>query len=397
MPRLPDRARVLVSVLVCQMGLGLGAYVFATFLKPIVVEMGWSRAAFSISSLPFLLAMSAASPMIGTLTDRLGARFVFSAAITGVSITLFLFSEMRGLTDFYVLGFLLGAVVTGLGDIPAGAVVSRWFVENRGLALGIVYVGSNIGGAIVPLVATSVTDFTGWRTALQVLAVGSWLWVFPFAFFGVRSGDESGAAPVDGEAPVDEPGSLTLAEALRTANFWILAAGVFLFYVYYLGVNNHLVAYLTDVGFSDAGAARRFSAAVAVGIIGKIGMGLLADRIPKIRALVVLFFSLTVASVLLLGVEAVPSLLVPFLILHGLTVAAENVVLPLAIAECFGAKHMAAIYGAIMLALLPGGVIGPTLSGWVFDELGSYRVAFVLFAVTNVVTVVALSRLRPLR
>ncbi|MGH7804856.1 MAG: MFS transporter [Candidatus Binatia bacterium] len=396
MPRLPDRTRVLVSVLVCQMGLGLGAYVFATFLKPIVVEMGWSRAAFSISSLPLLLAMSAASPVIGTLTDRLGARVVFSGAITAVSVTLFLFSQMRGLADFYVLGFVLGAAVTGLGDIPAGAVVSRWFRENRGLALGVVYVGSNIGGAIVPLVATSVTDFTGWRTALQILAVGSWLWVFPFAFFGVRGGDEGGG-PAREEDGDDDAGSLTLAQALRTANFWILAAGVFLFYVYYLGVNNHLVAYLSDVGFSDAAAARRFSAAVAVGIIGKIGMGLLADRIPKLRALVVLFLALTVASVLLLGVERLPGLLVPFLILHGLTVAAENVVLPLAIAECFGAKHMAAIYGAIMLALLPGGVIGPTLSGWVFDELGSYRLAFTLFAVTNVATVIALSRLRPLR
>jgi MFS family permease len=95
-PKLPDRARVLVSVLVCQMGLGLGAYIFATFLKPVVVEMGWSRAAFSISSLPLLLAMSGASPLIGALTDRLGARWVFSGAITGVAITLFMnWSERR--------------------------------------------------------------------------------------------------------------------------------------------------------------------------------------------------------------------------------------------------------------------------------------------------------------
>jgi MFS family permease len=168
------------------------------------------------------------------------------------------------------------------------------------------------------------------------------------------------------------------------------------FYFYYIGVNNHLVAFLSDSGLSDAEAARRFSAAVAFGVAGKIGAGLLADRIPKRTAILVNFGLMTCGSVLLLQVGRAPGLLPVFLILHGFTVAAENVVLPLIIVDCFGVRHLAQIYGAIMFALLPGGALGPMFAGWSFDTFGGYGVAFTTFAALNVVGLVALATVRPL-
>jgi MFS family permease len=133
-----------------------------------------------------------------------------------------------------------------------------------------------------------------------------------------------------------------------------------------------------------------------VGIAGKIGMGFVGDRLPARRATVITFALLTAGSGLLLVVERVRVLLPVFLVVHGFTVAAENVMLPLVVAECFGAAHVARIYGALMLALLPGGVAGPTFAGWVFDSAGSYRPAFSTFLATNALVVAALGRLRPL-
>jgi MFS family permease len=383
---------VLVGCLVCQMGLGLGGYIFAVFLKPIVAEMGWSRTAFSAAGGPFLLAMALASPVVGRLVERVGARRVFAVAITLVGVSLVLLSTMQGLWQFYVLGFLLGAAATGLGDIPAAAVVTQWFGRRRGLALGIVYTGSNLGGAIVPVAATAIAAVSSWRTALRVLAVVGWAVVLPFALRAVRDRpDGAGGEPA---ADPSAPG-LDLAAARRRGSFWVLAAVLFSFYFYYLGVNNHLVAYLSDAGFSPEAAARRFSAAIAVGIAGKIGMGMVADRLPAKRAMIVTFALMTAGSFLLLLVERVPALLPVFLVVHGFTVAAENVMLPLVVAECFGARHVAEIYGALMLMLLPGGVAGATFAGYVFDTLGSYRIAFGVFAVVNLAAVVALGGVRP--
>jgi MFS family permease len=387
--------RVLFACLVCQMGLGLGGYVFAVFLKPIVADLGWSRTAFSAGGGPILLALALASPLVGRATERWGARVVFTGGIVGVAAALWGLSHMQTLWQFYVLGLLLGASVTGLGDIPAGATVTRWFGNGRGLALGLVYIGSNIGGSIVPIVATAVSEGSSWRTALRVLAVGGLAIILPAALWGVREPRRRAIVEEDTDAPEED--GLTLAEARRTPSFWILAAVLATFYFYYLGVNHHLVAFLSDAGFSDAAAARRFSAAVAVGILGKIGMGLVADRLPARRATILTFGLMTAGSICLLAVGRVPALLPVFLVVHGFTVAAENVVLPLVVAECFGVRHLAAIYGALMLMLLPGGVLGGVFAGWVYDRLGTYFPAFTVFAALNVAAVLALMRLRPLR
>jgi MFS family permease len=382
---------VLFACLVCQMGLGLGGYVFAVFLKPVAAEMGWSRTAFAAVGGPLLFAMALASPLVGRLTERLGARAVFATAITLVAAALIGLSHMQSLWQFYLLGLLLGVAITGLGDIPAGAVVSQWFGRQRGLALGLVYTGSNIGGSIVPLVATAVAAESSWRDALRVLAVGGWIVIAPFALLGIHERRDAAAS---GEDTGDLTG-MTLAEARRTASFWLLGAVLFLFYFYYLGVNHHLVAFLSDAGFSDASAARQFSAAVAVGIAGKIGMGLVGDRLPARRAALLTFVLMAAGSFALLAVGRVPALLPVFLSVHGFTVAAENVMLPLVVVECFGVRHLAQVYGALMLALLPGGLAGPTFAGWVYDRLGSYWPAFVVFAGGNVLAVAAFAALRP--
>jgi sugar phosphate permease len=288
---------------------------------------------------------------------------------------------------------LFGIALTGLGDIPVGAVASHWFAKSRGLVLGIVYVGSNIGGALVPIAATAIAARASWRVALIGLAVAAVAVILPFALFVVREPraherpQETRSTPAapDSAAATSEAPSLDLAAALRTRTFWILATALFAFYFYYLGVINHLIAFLSDSGFSDPAAARRFGGAVAVGIVGKLGIGALADRIPKKVALLANFALVLIASLLLLFVDR-PGVLVAFLVVHGFAVAAENVLLPLIVVEAFGVAHMAQIYGALMFALLPGGVLGPIFAARLYDTHGSYEIAFATFAVLNAIS-----------
>jgi sugar phosphate permease len=371
------------------MGLGF-SYVFTTFLKPIVTELGWTRTAFSAAGGPLLLSMALAAPLIGGLTDRFGPRRVLALSTLLLATALASFAAMQSLPHFYATSLLFGLALTGLGDIPVGAVAARWFAKGRGLVLGIVYVGSNIGGSLVPIAATAIAARASWRVALLVLAGSALALILPFALFAVREprpderpGEEAiraeGARPVPS---VREAPSLDLAAALRTRSFWILGVALFVFYFYYLGVINHLIAFLSDSGFSDPAAARRFGGAVAVGIVGKLAIGALADRIPIKTALLANFALVALASVLLLFVGE-PGVLLAFLIVHGFAVAAENVLLPLIVVECFGIAHMAQIYGALMFALLPGGALGPIFAARMYDTLGSYQLAFTVFAALN--------------
>jgi sugar phosphate permease len=395
------RARwVLLGCLVCQMGLGF-SYVFTTFLKPIVAELGWTRTAFSAAGGPLLLSMALASPLIGNLTDRFGPRRVLALSTLLLAAALASFGAMQSLAHFYATSLLFGCALTGLGDIPVGALAARWFARGRGLVLGFIYVGSNIGGSLVPIAATAIAARASWRTALLVLAVSALALILPFALFAVREprADEQPQEPEgSGEemsqaAATPRPPSLDLKAAVRTRTFWILAAALFVFYFYYLGVINHLIAFLSDRGFSDPAAARRFGGAVAIGIVGKLAIGALADRIPTKAAMLANFALVALASLLLLFVGE-PGVLLAFLIVHGFAVAAENVLLPLIVADSFGVAHMAQIYGALMFALLPGGALGPIFAARMYDTLGSYQVAFATFAVLNLASLLLLCLVR---
>ena len=284
-----------------------------------------------------------------------------------------------------------------MGDIPVGAIASRWVSERRGLALGFVYVGSNAGGSVVPLALGALASRGSWRSAVAWIGAAAVLFILPFALFAVREpprrpAEAIGLAPAAPAGPGPERG-LDLDAALRTRTFWVLAVVLFSFYLYYLAVNLHLVPYLTDLGWSDARAAASYSGAVAVGIGAKLGMGLAADRIPLRRALLANFAVLTLASLLLLAVRA-PGVLPIFLVAHGFATAAENVLLPLVVAECFGLHHMPRIYGALMLTLFLGGALGPILAGAAFDRLGDYRLAFGAFAALNVAALALLPLVR---
>jgi len=376
------------------MGLGF-SYIFSTFLKDIVDDFGWSRTAFSLGASPMVLAYALASPVIGALTDRYGARVVLTGAAGLLGASLVSFGAMQTYWQYALTTFLFGFALTGLGDIPVGAVAARWFDRSRGLALGVIYTGSNIGGAIVPIAATAIAAQTSWRTALFVLALAGVIFLLPFSLFLVRNpraGEEVAALEDEPAAAPVEP-SLPLRAALRTRSFWILAFSLFVFYFYYVGVIQHLIVFLRDRGSSDMAAAGLFSVMVVMGIPGKLVMGALADRIPKKIALLVTFGLVTLASLMLLKLDW-PGLLIAFLVVHGFAVAAENVVLPLSIVESFGVTHMASIYGALMVALLPGGALGPVFAAWIHDTLGSYDLAFGVFALLNVVSLAALMWVR---
>lgn len=394
--QIPPRGRwVLLGCLICQMGLG-ASYVRSPILKHIVGDLGWSRAGFSVGGGWLLVSMSLSFPVVGALADRYGPRIVLSGCTLLLGVAFGLMSAMQSQWQFYLINVLLGMALAGLGDIVVGAVAARWVEGGRGLALGLIYTGSNLGGALVGIAAGAVLGADRWRLAVAMVGVGAVVLILPFAAWVVRD-PPPGYAPavaVSGSLAADDAGArdLDLSAALRTRSFWLLAFVLFAFYFYYVGVLNHLVAFLTDRGMSDRNASLGYSLAIFVGIGAKLGVGLLADRISRRTVTWLNFAVLTGASYLLLAIE-LPGALIVFLLAQGLATAAENVMLPLVVAECFGARHLARIYGALMATLLAAAA-GDIFAGAVFDRTGSYRVAFMTFAALNTVALVALRMVR---
>jgi OFA family oxalate/formate antiporter-like MFS transporter len=388
---------VIVGCLICQMGLGFG-YVLNPLAKDILAELGWSRAELSAARLPQLLVMSLASPLVGMLTVRLGARRILmvSAGLLGVCFAVL--STVESLWAYYALFLLLGLALTGVGDITVGQVVAEWVERGRGMALGIVYVGSNLGGVLLVPIAVGVADQSSWRDAILVLSGCAIFVLLPAAAFLVRSPEEGeGRRAREHDAGSGESlagaHDLDLRAALRTPTFWLLFFSLLTFFFYFLAILEHLVLFLSDEGMSRKDAAAAYALALGLGIWSKLGLGILADRIPEKASLLLDYGLLAVSSIVLLALPH-DSLLWVFVATYGISVAARDVVYPLIVTRCFGVSHMAEIYGVLMLTLVLGGGLGPFFAASVHDSTGSYDLAFQTFAVLNVASVLGLAFVR---
>ena len=53
--------------------------------------------------------------------------------------------------------------------MPAASGLFEWFAKKRGLANGILYSGSSVGGAIIPILMQILLTKFGYRTAVLAL------------------------------------------------------------------------------------------------------------------------------------------------------------------------------------------------------------------------------------
>ncbi len=390
---------VVIGCLICQMGLGL-TYVKSGLSTELIEALHLSRTQFSGANTPQLAFQALASPLAGYLTVRYGASRVLAGSSIFFALVFLVFARAETVAGFYfaVAGVGLGAA--GMGDVTIGHVVTQWIRKNRGLALGIAYAGSNLGGSAMMLLTGAVAERFGLRSALLSVVLFALVVLLPASLFMVRDRDreprptgERDDAAARAQAALDDDASLDLRAALRTRTFWILTTTLFTFFFYFTGILDHFVLFLTDTGLSNQDARSYLSQAIGLGIVSKIAGGFVADRIPQEKAILYDYGLLAVSSLVLLFLPH-PILLPVFVLSYGFSQAARDVVYPLVIERCFGARHLASIYGTMTLTLLPGAALGPLMAARLRDTLGDYQLAFAIFAGLNLFSVAALLLVR---
>jgi MFS family permease len=386
-------AWVVLGCLVCQLGLGFG-YAISPLAPDILAEFGWTRALYSSAQGPQTLLIAVTSPLVGVLVARYGARAVLAAGAIALAAGYGLMAGMQGWWQFAIAWAVIGLGVAGLGDIAVGAVVAQWVRRGRGLALGVVYTGSNLGGAIATRSVAALTDRAGWRLGVGALAIAGVAVLLPAARFAVRDRSEVPLAEDAEDAPADDDElDLDARTAVRTRSFWIIALGLIGFWAYLYALLQHFVLALVDAGMPRDLATAHWSNAVFMGMFSKIGFGWIADRVSGKTGLLLDYGLLAVSSLLLLGVSADSTTVWGFVVLFGFSYAARDVVTPLIIVYCFGSRNLAQIYGVLMLTILIG-PLGGIFAGWVHDQTGAYQIAFITLAVINAATFALLFAVR---
>jgi len=336
----------------------------------------WSRA--EVSLLPSVLALSAGISVlpVGWLVDRIEARLVIIAGALLAAGSFLLASAAHSLTTMMAAYLILGLGISAGTVLPASLVLANWFTERRGLAMGIALSGSTVGGSLMTLAAGHVFQVAGWRTAYIVLGVPMLVVVVPLVAFVVRS-RPPGTTPMTVAEGAELLEGFETSEALRTRSFWMIVLANFCFAFTATGSLIHMAAYLEGLGYKTSAAALVVSLIFAFAALGKIVMGYVADRLTARITLVLCFLTQAAGLSVVFGAARI-GVVVAFIPIYGMVIAAPLMLLPLLIAESLGIKRYGSLSGLAGLAQTFGAMVGPIVAGRIFDITTSYAGAFEL-------------------
>lgn len=362
---------------------GAGFYAFGIFFKPLAQEFDWSRTVVSAAFTILFLVQGVAGPFIGRMVDRYGPGRVIAMGAFLSGTAFILLSRTMNLEYFYAVYILLGLGYTSMGIIPTSAAVSSWFAAGRGTALGITTTGIGIGGLVFsPFIGAYLIPTFGWRNSYLLLGLLVWLLIIPVALLVVkRAPQQVQFVPQQGYVPKTEirvSERWTLKEALATLTFWMIAMSFLITNLSSVGVIQHQVNYLTDIGFPVAQAATALGFIGLGSAVGKFVFGYLSDRIPARYCAAMSFFFQALAIVLLLNLKS-SFMLWPYAILMGLGVGGWAPLTSMLIGINFGLSSFGAIYGMLNTAQNLGVAAGPLIAGYIHDIALSYYPAFILF------------------
>ncbi len=381
------------SVVAMGLGSGVSFWSFGLYISPLEDEFGWSRAEVSLGFSVSLLIGGLTGPFVGRWIDTRGPRLAIVVGATLTAATYVLLATTTELWQWYVYSSINAVFRQMMFFIPFQTLISRWFDRRRGIALGILGTGFSLGGfAVVPLIRLAI-DQVGWDWSFIVSGVAIVAVFVPIGLLLVRNSPADVGTVPDGELPTtDEPykprplTGLTLGGALSTPLFWVLAVAMMLFFYGLFGWLVHMVPFYESVGVSRGVAAALVSAAAGVGMLARLGFGLLADRIRRIENAAMGLLAFLMAGMTTLILDSGTAGIAVYLVFWVVGSGGGPLLEPLLLGRAFGLAHFGVILGAFIVVETIGFIISPAVAGAIYDSTGSYDWVLVMFLGSFVVS-----------
>jgi len=374
---------------------------FSVFVGPIGAELGLSKAAISSAYGVATLCAAFCLPYMGRLVDRFGPRRMSAVVVLLLGVACLAFGAAANLfwlaAGFVALRFLAqGSLMLNCANL-----VSQWFSRRRGFALSLMALGFAVSMAIHPPLGQYLIETIGWRRAWIALGLLTWVLMLPPILLLVHDTPEAVGLRPDGDAA--DPGrdaaaapaasGLTLAQALRTQAFYIVAAGSFAVSMLITTLHFHQVSILTTQGVGVETAARVFPVSALTMVVAMPVVGRLFDRWRTRR---VFAAALLVTTLCLVGVTLVRDVAtaVLYAMLFGLNNAFSMTMFGYLWPRYFGRRHLGSVQGTGQMVSVVGASLGPLPVGLAFDLLGSAAGTLRLLALLPLVCALATLFLR---
>ena len=369
---------------------------FPVFYVSMLKEFGWSRAGTASIFTVGLIVYGFGSFPAGALIDRLGPRKLLPLASVTVAAGCLISAAAVEKWHFYIAyGIFMGIGTICMGYVPITALISNWFIQRRGTAMGIALMG-NVTPPLLAFPVQELISLAGWRTAYVVLAAVLLAAIVPLTLVFMRTrpqelGQEADGGPAGLSLDRGKKGrdrvrvslevvnrewvetEWRLGNSLKTFQFWALTGVMFTVGIGSGTIMGHLVAMAVDLGRSREMAAFIFSLVGLIAAAGRLS-GFLSDRIGR-EVTFTLLTSLHICGVFALLIflknAQVWSLYI-YAVAFGFGYGLSSPTLSAGAADLFLGRSFGRILGVSNIAYGVGQGIGAWAAGAVFDFTGSY-------------------------
>jgi MFS family permease len=332
-------------------------------------------------------------------TPSVGVKKLMISGFILLSGCFYFYAQAESLFGMYILHALMGVVLCISGMIVNVILISRWFNNSRGLAIGILLAGTSVGNGLFPQINTYLLTLGDWREVMVWLSLIPLSYI-PFLVFFIKDSPDN--LVKEKEQKTQHPsqsnmkGGLTLIEALSTKNFWLLSLMAFCTFYSILAMIGHVFLLMREENYVPQIAATAVSIIFVGGFIGKVLSGKMAEIVGRKMVL------LTGVGVMLLGSLFIvlsiffkdPILIWIGLALYGTGWGGLYTLIQLLTADLFGIIALGKIMGVINILDTIGGGLGPYMTGVLYDMTQGYFIPFSLISCLLVIAFISASLLK---
>ena len=360
---------------------GFGLYGHGVYLAELQRLNGWPAALISGASTLSLLLANILATFTNELVAWLGPKRLVLLGLAALAASTTLLAFATSPWQLYAAFILMSLGWIGMGTIVIATVLSLWFVSRRGLAISLAFTGASAGGVIVTPLLVVLVERVGFQAAMLTMTVVMVLILAPvvFAWIGPRPG--TGDSERQADDPSKPQGSLATtnvsrASIVRRMAFWTISIPFALALLAQVGFIVHQIA-LLEPRFGSAYAGFAVALMTFMAIAGRLGMGLVVDRLNPRLVTAASLVSQAAALLTILQTDSEPVVLAACAV-FGFSVGNLITLPSLIIHREFSAAGFAVVMGLSNAVSGTIGALGPALVGVVRSWSGDYHLALML-------------------
>jgi len=355
---------------IAMIGFGIRS-VYGLFLEPMTEARLWSRETYSIALALQNLLWGLGVPVAGAIADRFGPSrvIIFGAVLYAIGnwgMSVVEASWMFHLTAGILVGIGIAFTSFSLAMAAMARVVGP---EKRSLVLGLGTAAGSFGQVVFSPNAQLAIESFGWQGALLALSCAA-LVIIPLAFVLPRT--TRGV----GEVASDQKITDALREALAHRGYVLLTLGFFVCGFQIAFITVHFPAYVTGLGLSGGVAATAIAIVGGCNILGSLAAGAAGQRWSKRCGLAWIYFVRALIVVALMLAPKTEFTIYAFAAAMGFLWLATVPLTTGLVAQIFGTRWMATLFGIVFVSHQLGSFVGVWLAGSLYDSTGSYDIVW---------------------